>query len=346
MSDGIVADVLVDVVVVGGGAAGLAGATALSRFRRSVVVVDAGTPRNAPAQGVHNLLGRDGTPPAELLAAGRRELAGYGGRVVDGAVTGVRRVGVPAPEDPAGAGAAAGFAVELADGRELRARRLLVATGLVDELPDVAGLAARWGRDVLHCPYCHGWEVRDRAIAVLATNPVAVHVTQLWRQLSEDVTLVLHSGPEPDAAQREQLAARGVEVVAGPAVEVLVEADRLSGLRLADGRVLACGAVATGTTLRSRADFLAGLGLHPVPWQVGEHVVGTRIEAGPTGATAAAGVFVAGNVTDPVAQVGAAAAAGLTAAAALNADLVEEEVRRAVAARALSPAGPRATRTP
>ncbi|MDQ4104176.1 MAG: FAD-dependent oxidoreductase, partial [Actinomycetota bacterium] len=126
-----------DVVVVGGGAAGLSGALILARARRSVVVIDAGTPRNAPAAGVHGLLARDGIPPAELLERGRAEVRSYGGQVVSGEVGAVVR-----NDD--------GFAVTLADGRTVRARRLLVSTGLVDELPDIPGLRARWGRDVLH----------------------------------------------------------------------------------------------------------------------------------------------------------------------------------------------------
>ena len=134
-----------DVVVVGGGAAGLAGALALSRARRSVLVIDAGAPRNAPAGHIHNYLGREGTPPGELLAIGREEVAGYGGEIVTGTVTSADKVGDGQ------------FRVTLADGATVRARRLLVTTGLVDVLPDVPGVAERWGRDVLHCPYCHGW---------------------------------------------------------------------------------------------------------------------------------------------------------------------------------------------
>ena len=164
-----------DVVVVGGGAAGLNGALMLGRSRRSVLVIDAGEPRNAPAHGVHGLLGREGMPPAELLARGRDEVRSYGGHLVTGEVTGAVREGD-------------GFAVSLVGGRVVHARRLLVTTGLVDELPDVPGLRERWGRDVLHCPYCHGWEVRDRAIGVLATTARSMHQALLFRQLSADVT--------------------------------------------------------------------------------------------------------------------------------------------------------------
>ncbi len=154
-----------DVLVVGGGAAGLSGALALARARRSVLVIDAGAGRNAPAGHVHNYLGREGTPPAELLAAGRAEVTGYGGEVVTGSVTSAEPL-------PGLDGQDAGFRVELADGSSVAARRLLVTTGLVDELPGVAGVTERWGRDVLHCPYCHGWEVRDQALGVLATGPM------------------------------------------------------------------------------------------------------------------------------------------------------------------------------
>src|SRR5690348_1316792 len=145
----------VDAVVIGGGAAGLNGALMLARSRRSVAVIDAGSPRNAPAQAVHGLLGRDGMAPGALLEIGRREVRGFGGQVVRGEVVTARRE-------------ADGFAVELADGRRTRARRLLVATGLVDELPAIAGVRELWGSDVVHCPYCHGWEVRDQAIGILA----------------------------------------------------------------------------------------------------------------------------------------------------------------------------------
>jgi len=151
-----------DVVVVGGGAAGLGGALMLGRSRRSVLVVDAGEPRNAPASGVHGFLTRDGVSPAALLQVGREEVRGYGARVLDGRVASAESVD-------------GGFTVTLEDGRRVGARRLLVTTGLVDELPDVPGVRERWGRDVLHCPYCHGWEVRDQPIGVLASGPMAVH---------------------------------------------------------------------------------------------------------------------------------------------------------------------------
>jgi len=308
-----------DVVVVGGGAAGLSGAVALARSRRSVLVVDAGDPRNAPAGHVHNYLGREGTPPAELLAAGRADVKGYGGEVVTDTAVAAE------PVD-------GGFRVTFTSGRTVRARRMLVTTGLVDELPDVAGLAARWGRDVLHCPYCHGYEVRDRAIGILASAvPTAVHHALLFRQLSDDVTVFLHTVGDLPPDAREQLVARGVAVVDGEVAAVEVADDRLTGLRLRSGEVVPRDAVVVAPTFVARAEVLTSLGLVPVEQEMAGVVMGAAVPADPTGATAVPGVWVAGNVTDLRAQVVSAAAAGLNAGAAINADLIAEETRRAVA---------------
>jgi thioredoxin reductase len=166
-----------DVLVVGGGAAGLSAALVLLRARRTVVVVDAGRPRNAPAAHMHGFLSRDGMPPADLLAAGRAEVSSYGGRLIDDTVVGV---------EP-------GFQVRLASAAPVRARRILVATGLRDELPDVPGVRERWGRDLLHCPYCHGYEVRDQPLGVLGGSPEAVQHALLVRQWSPDVILFPHT---------------------------------------------------------------------------------------------------------------------------------------------------------
>jgi thioredoxin reductase len=305
-----------DVVVIGGGAAGLNGALMLARSRRTVLVVDAGQPRNRPAQAVHGLLGHDGISPAELLERGRNEVRSYGGEVTAGEVT------------AAGPDADGGFAVALADGRRVRARRLLVASGLVDELPDVPGLRERWGRDVVHCPYCHGWEVRDLAIGVLATGPMSVHQALLFRQLSDDVVYFANE-TAIDEAQAAQLAARGIGVVDGRVSALAIDDDRLAGVRLADGRVVPRQVVAVGARMVARAGFLRGLGLRASahPSGMGEH-----IPADAAGRTEVAGVWAAGNVADLSAQVGAAAAAGALAAAQINADLVAEEARPAAAA--------------
>ena len=304
-----------DVVVVGGGAAGLSGALMLARSRRSVVVIDAGAPRNAPAAGVHGLLGREGTPPTELLERGRAEVRGYGGHVVTGEVSAVARDDV-------------GFEVALANGRTVRAHRLLVATGLVDELPDIPGLRDRWGRDVVHCPYCHGWEARDQAIGVLATGPLSVHQALLFRQLSDDV-MVFSNTRSLAGEEAEQLTARGIGVVDGQVSAIQVAGDRLVGVTMSDGTLVSREVLAVSPRMAARAGFLAGLGLKSAehPAGIGEHVA-----ADPAGRTGVPGVWAAGNVTDLTAHVGAAAAAGALAGAQINADLVAEETRRAVAA--------------
>ncbi len=310
-----------DVVVVGGGAAGLSGALALARARRSVLVIDAGRPRTAPASAIHNYLGREGTPPSELLAIGREEVTGYGGEIRQGEVVAAERL-----EE-------GDFRLTLADGSSVLARRLLVTTGLVDELPEVQGIAERWGRDVLHCPYCHGWEARDQRIAVLGTGPMAVHQTLLWRQWSDRVTLLQHTAPDLDAEQAEQLAARDVTVVGGKVSGLEVTGDRLTGLTMADGRVIACDALVVATQVAARAGLLEGLGLGTVEQEMLGHTVGVHVPADPMGATEVPGVWVAGNVTSLVDVVIVAAAAGLRSASAINADLVAEDTRLAVAAR-------------
>ena len=313
-----------DVVVAGGGVAGLSGALVLGRSRRRVAVIDAGSPRNAPAPGVHNFLTRDGEDPLTLLARGRTEVRGYGAHVISGEITAVRRDET-------------GFTVTLADGRTTRARRLLVTTGLTDELPDLPGLRERWGRDVVHCPYCHGWEFRDQAIGVLATGPMSVHQALLFRQLSPDVTFFTHTAPPLTAEQAGQLVARDITVVQGLVAALEASQDQLTGVRLGSGQVVPVRAVAVGPRMVARGGILATLGLKPTehPSGMGEHIA-----ADPAGRTEVPGVWVAGNVADIAATVPAAVAAGTMAGAQLNADLIAEETERAVAARQGRQPGP------
>ncbi len=309
-----------DVVVVGGGAAGLSGAMALGRSKRSVLVVDAGEPRNAPAGHAHNYLGREGIPPRELLEIGRTEVAQYGVDLVDDRVVGL-------------SGAAGDFLVTTAGGRRYGARRVLVTAGVVDELPDVPGLAERWGVDVLHCPYCHGWEVRDQAIAVLATTPMAGHQGLLFRQLSDDVVMIVHDGVELPDEELEKMSAIGVRIEHGTPQEVVTEGDALVGLRLADGSVLERQAIVVASKPHARADFLAPLGLEPQPFEMNGVAFGSVIAVESSGATAVPGVFAAGNVTDVAMTLMASAAHGMRVGAWINAELAAEDAARAVAER-------------
>jgi thioredoxin reductase/protein-L-isoaspartate O-methyltransferase len=312
-----------DVVVVGGGVAGLSGALLLARSRRSVLVLDAGEPRNAPAHAAHNFLSRDGVNPHALLEAGQAEVRGYGGHIAEGRVRSAALSGDA-------------FEVTLEDGSIVTARRLLVATGLVDELPNIPGLRERWGRDVLHCPYCHGWEVRDQAVGVLASEPRAVHMALLFRQLTPDVVLFTHTAPALTSEQSEELAARDIRVIGGLVESIEVEDDRLSGVRLQDGTVVARQAVVVTPSFVARSQMLSSLGLQPTPHPMD---TGEFISADATGRTAVPGVSVAGNVTDLSAGLMAAAGSGATAAAALNADLVAEDASQAVKARRRSRSG-------
>lgn len=304
-----------DVVVVGGGAAGLSAALTLTRARRTVTVVDAGQPRNAPATGVHGLLALDGVSPAELLARGRKEVAGYGGEILAGQVVEVTR-------------AAYGFVVELRDGSLLRARRLLIATGLVDELPEIPGVREQWGHGVLHCPFCHGWEVRDRRIGILAAEPMPVHKAQLFRQWSSDV--VFFAGEiELSESDRTTLEVLDVPVIEGTVSRLETEGGQVTGVRLEDGQVVAVDAVVVSTRMIARTGPFAGIGITATP-----HPSGEFIEADDFGKTAVAGVWAAGNASDLSAQVSGAAAEGARAAQSIIADQMMADLEQALAARA------------
>jgi thioredoxin reductase len=301
-----------DVLIIGAGSAGLSAALMLARSRRRVIVLDGGAPRNAVAAHMHGVLGREGWSPLDLVATGRDEVARYG------AIIESQRAASVARDDEL-------FVVGLADGTTLTARRLLFAGGLRDELPAIPGLAEHWGRGVAHCPYCDGWEVRDQRIAVLASGPASLHQVQLVRQLSPAVTYLVEGTelPEPDLAA---LVARGIAVETRRVKSVIATDGVLSGLRLHDGAELPVEAI----FVRPRA----------IPADELLHALGAASEAGSddhpwvtvdaTGRTSIPGVWAAGNIVSPAATVPVSAAAGSTAGAAINADLVADEIRSAL----------------
>lgn len=307
-----------DVVVVGGGAAGLSAALVLGRARRRVAVVDAGQPRNAPAAHMQGFLGSDGLPPAELLARGRAEVAGYGVDLVTDTATSISRCEVRPLSRRR-------FRVALAGGRTLTARRVLVTTGLRDVAPDVPGVAGRWGRDLLHCPYCHGYEVRDQALGVLAGDhgPLEESLAHahLVRQWSDDVVFFANGLPL-SVEHRERLVARAIGIVDGPVTRLVVEDDRLTGVETTGGHVVARSAVFVRPRFVPHDTLLTDLGCATGPhgWVIVD----------PTGATSVAGVWAAGNAVNPRAQVITAAGEGSAAAIALNNDLVDEDLPIAV----------------
>ncbi|MGW0711218.1 NAD(P)/FAD-dependent oxidoreductase [Streptomyces sp. NPDC002643] len=307
-----------EVIVIGGGAAGLSAALVLGRARRRTLVVDAGEPRNAPAAHMQGYLSRDGMPPAEFLAIGRQEIARYGIELV-------RDRAVDATRNENGAD----FTVALASGRTVRARRLVVATGLKDELPAVPGVAERFGRDVLHCPYCHGWEVRDQPFGVLATSALSVHQALMVSQWSKDVTFFLHEVPEESLSTDDlrRLAAAGVDVVPGEVESLIVEEDRLTGVRLTDGTTHPRSVLFTAPRAVPQTDLLEKLGaeLHETPF-------GAYPVVDPTGLTTAPGVWAAGNAMGFSEQVINAASSGYRAGATINGELLMTDLDAAAPA--------------
>lgn len=309
----------VDAVVIGGGAAGLNGALMLARSCRSVVVIDSGTPRNAPAAAMHGFIVLDGTPPPEILKRGRQQVREYGGRIVYGEVASTE------PAEPVEGDLR--FTVTLADGRTLTARRILVATGLRDVLPDVPGLAEHWGHSVVHCPYCHGWEVRDEPTGILATGPASVHHAWLFRQLTDDL-MYFTRGTELDADTRARFAARTIRIIETDVKEVVDDSGTLAGVRLTDGTVVERRVLAVATQMQARTEGLEGLKL---PMEDLPDNMGRRFVSSTAGATGIPGVWVAGNATDLTAQVGASAAAGALAGAHINALLATADTDAALA---------------
>ncbi|NSC22216.1 NAD(P)/FAD-dependent oxidoreductase [Streptomyces albus subsp. chlorinus] len=294
-----------DVVVVGAGAAGLNAALLLTRARRRVAVVGAGRPRNAPASHMHGFLSRDGMSPTALVEAGRAELAGYGVPLFDNHVDHI----------------APGFFVHLSGGPVLKARRVVVATGLRDGLPGIPGVQERWGRDVLHCPFCHAYEVADRPLGVLGTHPGAPQHALLLAQWSPDLVYFPHTRPL-SGQDREKLSARGVRIAEGEVKRVVVDNDRLHGVEFTNGRVVARDAVFVIPHMSPNDTLLDGLGCEKDDngWVVTDR----------SGRTSAFGVWAVGNVADPRALVATAAGMGAAAAFAIVHDLLEEEVERAV----------------
>lgn len=300
----VASDLTYDVAVIGGGAAGLSASILLGRARRRVVVIDSGRPRNAPAAHMHGFLSRDGLPPATLLAMGRGEAESYGVDFITGQVEHL---------EP-------GFQVRLDGGALVRARRLLCATGLRDELPDIPGVHERWGKDLLHCPYCHAYEVRDQPLAVIGTHSGAVHQALLLRQWSSDVLFFAHTlalSPQ----DHEQLEARGVRIVTGTVVRLVTD-DGLRGIELDDGSVVFRSAAFVFPSPVPHDALMAGLGCAK---DADGWIVADR-----TGRTSVPGVWAAGNVVDPRAQVAAAAGMGSSAGFAINTSLLQEDVEQAV----------------
>jgi len=279
-----------------------------------VIVIDSGEPRNAAAGHMYSFLGRDGSPPAELATVGRAEVRSYGGEILSGRAVRVTRVDE-------------GFSVELAGGHTIVVRRVVAATGLVDELPDVDGLAAHWGDTVIHCPFCHGYEVRDQRIVQLITHPMGLHTARLFRQLTSRLSLLLQEGVEVDAGEVDALRAAGVDVRSAAVRRIAVGTEgRLTGVELEDGARIDADAIVVSPRFHARAEPFLALGLRAEPHPTG---LGDVLTVDATGATPVDGVYAAGNITDPSHQVLQAAAHGSRVGAAAAASLADEDLRAA-----------------
>lgn len=296
-----------DVIVIGGGAAGLSAALTLGRARRRTLVVDAGEPRNRFAAHMHGVLGMEGVSPAELLRRGREEVASYGVEVRDGRVREVKD-------------AERGLDLTLEDGTALHTRALVVATGLSDDLPDIPRLAERWGISVLHCPYCHGREVADRPIGVLTTSPMGLHQGLLLRQWTEDLTVFTAGIGELSEEDAARLRSRGVRLVDSPVVEVLGEGTDISGVRLADGGTVEVEAIFTAATLRPHDDFLSGLDLARQ-----DTPMGSFLAVDGSGQTGHGRIWAVGNVANPGANVPVSMGSASWTAGMVNMFLVQED---------------------
>lgn len=303
-----------DVLIIGGGSAGLSAALILTRARRRVLIIDSGAPRNRFAAQMHGVLGHDGASPLDLLERGRADVAGYGGEFIRGEVQSVEREGEH-------------FRVTLDDDRRLTARAVVLATGLRDILPEIEGLPEQWGRGVATCPYCDAYEVRDRRLGSLGTGARGVMKAQMLRQWSPDVTYFLQPGDplEPQAAA--ELAARGITVELSPITRVQSENGKIHGVELADGRTVVLDALFIDPVPAPGDTVLAGLDVNK---SEGPH--GLALALDPTGATSVPGLWAAGNVANVAATVPVSMGAGAMAGVGVNMFLMQQDIQQAMLA--------------
>jgi thioredoxin reductase len=298
-----------DALVVGGGVAGLSAALLLGRARRSVVVVDSGMPRNRTSAHLHGYLGADGLEPAELLERGRTEVTSCGVKLLSGRVVEVD-------------GTIGRFTVTVERGDPITARRIVIATGLTDVLPDVPGLVELWGDRVFHCPYCHGWELRDRSLAVLAMDPWAGHGAVMLTPLTADLTLF----GDISLAPRDERAflARGGRIVRAPVTGIGPAADGGVLVTLADGSVHERDGAFVSPRPLPNDQLLHDLGCAVSSSSVYQGF--DFVETGVSGETSVPGVYAVGNAADISAQLIQAAASGARAGQHVAGDLLQDEI--------------------
>ena len=297
-----------EVVVVGGGAAGRSAALVLGRARVDVALVDAGEPSNLPADGIGGLLGNDGTPPAELYARSDEELARYPTVVrISGSVASVEAGG----DD----GGGRRWTVRVDDGRVLATDRLLLATGMRYDVPELPGLERTWGRSAFHCPFCHGWEARDQPLAIVGGGIMLAERALLLRRWTDEL-VVLDPAGDLAADERTQLDGHGVRVVDAAATELLLDDEgHLVGIALDDGsRLDVRGAMITAMHVSRDGGIADVLGVDRTPTG--------HVAVDGFGATSVPGVWAAGDVTSQMTNVAKAISDGSMAAVAIVRDLL------------------------
>ncbi|WP_433198792.1 NAD(P)/FAD-dependent oxidoreductase [Nocardia sp. CA-107356] len=300
-----------EVIVVGGGPAGLSAALTLGRAHRRALVLDSGRGRNAPAAAVHNFFTRDGVPPNEIRAIAREQLRAYPTvEVREGEATGV-------------AACATGFTVRLADGTDAEAKRLLLASGLVDQLPDITGIAALWGRSVFHCPYCHGFESSGRPIAVIGGEPDRIRLALHLSRFSRDVVLATNGPADIPPTTAAALAAAGIAIRCEPITRLEATGTTLDALVFEDGPELAREVAFVKSIWSQRS---------PLPDLLGcATFADATVEITEFHQTSVPGVYAAGDmarratVPVPFAAVIAAAATGTVAAGVIDQDLLSAD---------------------
>jgi thioredoxin reductase len=292
---------LYDAAVIGGGPAGLSAALTLGRAGRRTVLFDSGEYRNAPARHAHGILTRDGSAPLEIVQAGRDEVRGYGVSVVEARVDEARREGGVFSLGP--------------EGRpDVRTRVLVVATGVVDELPEIPGVREAWGSGVVHCPYCHGDEHRGERTAVFGRGEATFHLARLLRGWTDDITVVTNGPEDLDEEMEARLEDEGIAIRRAPIERVLVEGEAVRGIRFDGGDVLECSVLYMQPPQRFSS---------PIAERLGARVNGDgRIDADPDGRTGVPGLFVAGDIVNRAQQVATAVGGGVWAGIAANHDLV------------------------
>ena len=298
-----------DAIVIGGSYAGLSAAMQLARAGRLVLVIDSGLPRNRFANAGHGFFGQDGKPPFAILHEAAGQVLAYPTvEFVHGEAIAAR---------PAGGG----FTVTMQNGRMEQASRLILATGLRDELPALPGLPERWGKTVLHCPYCHGYEVGDRELGILATHSLSAHQAMLIPDWGP-TTYFTQDRLEPDPEQAARLAARGVRIERTPVVELLGEAPALEAVRLSDGRIVPIEAMFTATRTHMASPLPATLGCESEEGPMGPYL---RVDEWKR--TTVPGVYAVGDAAAMMHNATMASAAGVAAGAGAHQSLIEEASR-------------------